>query len=101
MSEILDAILKADKKMVEEKKICHNCKIETTTGKPWRTGVWLCKKCDDNWTERNKKLHENTTSVSKSVVEKTRKRKNKNRKKKVITKIHVDGFQARLNTFAS
>lgn len=83
-----------------EIKICHNCKSKTTTGRPWRTGAWLCEKCYDKWSENDKKMRESDSSVSESVVKRARKgRKSRGRIKKIVTEVHKNGEQSRLNIY--
>lgn len=81
-----------------EIKKCDGCDIETNEGKYWGTGAWLCNKCHAEWSEKDKKMREDT-SISESVVKKIKKGRNKKRRnlKNIKTKLHEDGFQSRLN----
>ena len=82
-------------------KKCGSCGIETNKGKSWITGTWLCDKCYNEWSEKDKKMKSSLSneSVSESIVRRIKKgRSVKRRKSKNIkTKIHENGVQSRLN----
>ncbi len=79
-----------------ELKKCGSCGIETNKGKYWGTGDWLCDKCHNEWSEKDKKMREDEFSVSESVIKKVRKGKRR-KSKNVKTKLHEDVVQTRLN----
>ncbi len=82
--------------MILEINKCGSCGIETNKGKYWGTGAWLCDKCHNEWSEKDKKMRGDEFSVSESVIKKVRKGK-KYKKTKITTNIHENGFQTRLN----
>jgi hypothetical protein len=73
---------------------CFSCDEPTYNGKRWRTGALLCPKCYKKWDEKDKF---NDSSVQESVIKRIKKRRIINKRKKIVTKIHKDGEQLRLN----
>ena len=81
-------------------KKCGSCGVPTNKGKYWGTGTWLCDKCHNEWKEKDRKMREDDFSVSESVIKKVRKGKSKrNKKARVVTKLHDSGSQSRLTMF--